>query len=186
MAAPWHLGNRLHGADTAAAVLGAAIACAKGDADDGGFGTGVGDSSGARRAWVSFLNSSVDVLLTHAAPGMGGAVGDAARLGCLGRLALTAGVTARLVELPTIPSAALLAGGTFLQTASLTSHTFRYIEHIRAPSEVLGKAGSETESTWLSLSRERVRTWSVFWRALLDARSLRGGTIDRVSRISGA
>ena len=101
VAAPWHLGNRLKGGDSAGAVLGAALECARGAEPT--------TKGGARRAWVSFLNTSVDVLLTHAAPGMGGALGDAARLGCLGRLAELAGVGARLVELPTLPAADLLS-----------------------------------------------------------------------------
>ncbi|KAJ1454250.1 hypothetical protein M885DRAFT_566461 [Pelagophyceae sp. CCMP2097] len=113
VAAPWHLNQNADASKGAKAAapstsLSAAMACARGD----------GDLSGAARAWIKYLNQSVDVLITHAAPGIGGATGDAARLGCLGRLAALAGVGARLVELPTVSSADALGwrGNAFYQT----------------------------------------------------------------------
>lgn len=106
VAAPWHVGRSSGSAlqqasEAAGRAVETALSCARFDA------TAIADLTGAQRAWVSFLNKSVDVVLMHAAPGVGGPVGDAARLSCLGRLSHIAGVATTLIELPTVPSAEL-------------------------------------------------------------------------------
>lgn len=113
VAAPWHTRARplQSRAEAGRAAVESALKCARGD---------YSALTAAQRAWVSHLRK-IDVLLMHGAPGgAGGAVGDAARLACLGRLASDAGVGARLVDLPTVPSADVL---TWRGTTPTTTRT---------------------------------------------------------------
>ncbi|KAJ8601022.1 hypothetical protein CTAYLR_007968 [Chrysophaeum taylorii] len=141
VAAPWR-GSR---SDDPA---GAASACAR------------GSENAAGRAWIGFLKS-VDVLFTHAAPG-----GDAAaaRLACLGRLAAIAGVGARLVDLPTVPSPDMLTTwGAWADAFVVPSHyaaaaTARALEHAGArttPAVVVLQPG--VDDRWFDAGRRRRR-----------------------------